>query len=164
MALTTKELNIMLEEGIQMIEDAGIIVGNIKPKVIINKRSKRSLGSCRYTGARNDFTIQISHRVLDIEEDKVMDIVLHEILHSCPGCQNHGSIWQRHANTINNTYGSNITITANIKDLGVKPIEAKYILKCDNCDNTWKRHTRSKLVKYPEQYKCNCGGHLYLAN
>lgn len=81
------------------------IISNIK----INSRAKRRWGLCTKL-ADGTFSIEISDQLLkdDVEEDALMNTVMHEILHTVDRCMNHGKKWKECAKIINRTYGMNI--------------------------------------------------------
>ena len=69
-------------------------------------------------------------------KDGLVNTLIHELLHTCPGCMNHGSTWKRYAGMVNNTYGISITRTNSAEEKGVDPEEVrkekpKYKFKCE---------------------------------
>lgn len=40
------------------------------------------------------------------------------------------------------------------------PEDPNYVIECQRCGHEYTRQVRSKLVKRPERYKCQCGGKL----
>lgn len=142
----------------------GISTGDIAGYKI-NTRAKKRWGQCSYNSLYGEYTIEISNRLL---EDNVSDIatkttMLHEMLHTCPDCFNHGKEWQALANKVNKAYGYNIKRTTSSAEKGVAPAESvekvHYILRCESCGAQWKYKRYSKIVQSAEHNnaKCGCG-------
>ncbi|MBR3756177.1 MAG: sprT domain-containing protein, partial [Firmicutes bacterium] len=92
----------------------------------------------------------------------------HELLHTCPGCLNHGPKWKAYAGIVQQRCGYQIVRTGGDKDKA-PAIEAarqkkregyqiKYLLVCTKCGQEFPRFRKSNLVLYPEKYRCKCGG------
>ena len=59
------------------------------------------------------------------------------------------------------TYSYCISRTGSMSALGVAPPrKALYLLVCSACGQRFERYRASALVKYPERYRCTCGGKL----
>lgn len=88
-----KNLNELFDYAMWVVEECGIETGDIT-NVTINTRAKKRYGQCRQTG--NKYMINISAFILsdDTKEDAVMETIIHEILHTCKGCMNHGREWK----------------------------------------------------------------------
>lgn len=69
--------------------------------------AERKHGSCRYDSSTGHFVISVSKNIK--YDTDVFNTVLHELLHTCPSCQNHGMLWQAYAEVINAKYGIKIT-------------------------------------------------------
>ena len=74
-----------------------------------NNRISTKWGYCRKNND-NTFMIAISSclREDSIKHNKVLSVILHEILHTCPGCFNHGELWMCYAKLIKQNYGIKI--------------------------------------------------------
>lgn len=44
-----------------------------------------------------------------MEEKIIQMTIVHELLHTCEGCFNHGAKWKYYAEVMNNKYGYQIT-------------------------------------------------------
>ena len=88
--------------------------------------------------------------------------LLHELLHTCYGCQNHGKRWKAYAQRVGEALGVEITRTVPLEGpaqpLRQEPV--KYLLQCQSCGRLIPRRRLSKAVKYPSRYRCPCGGKL----
>ena len=146
------------------LDAIGINYGNIL-EVKVNMRAKTRLGRCRKTS--KGYLIEINSNLLDesIKELYLKNTIIHELLHTCEGCMNHGTNWKRLADKVNRVYGYNISRVGSLpKEKDVKEIiKPNYIIKCSKCGKTYSRIKKSKLVQHPEHYRCGrCGGKLNL--
>lgn len=131
----------------------------IDPHVRINPRTVTRLGCCKYENEQQ--IIEVSQRVAEGTELVCREVLAHEILHTCKGCQNHGSLWKLYALKMNQAYGYHISRTATAEELGLKTgTPWKYILTCEKCGAEFGRYRLSALVRHPEKYRCRCGGRL----
>lgn len=143
---------------------AGVpISGSIEPVVAVNTRAKRRFGMCRKTG--KGFRIELSAVLLDAPEKSAKQTIAHELIHTCPGCFDHGSRFAEYAAVMNRRYGYSIKRTSSAEELGVcvDTSAAKYIIKCADCANTITRMRKSRLLSQLDRCRCPvCGGRLYL--
>lgn len=155
--------NELLKEGIEQVESMGIEVGRINPIMDINTRAKTRFGRCRKVPNKQyDFEIQINALLLNGDKDKAMNTVVHEILHTCKGCMNHGSLWKQYASIMNRAFGYDISRTSSYEERGLERPKSKYTIKCDGCGQETGRDKRSKLITHIHHYRCKCGGKLSL--
>lgn len=155
--------NKLLEKGLKQVSAAGIQTGNIDPEIIINSRAKKRLGLCRKVLGKYDYQIEINSLLLELNEEKAMNTMVHEILHTVKGCMNHGSTWARHANTMSIKYGYDISRTSSYEKLGIEAPEAKFTVKCKGCGIETHRNRKSKLITHTSLYRCGyCNGQLSL--
>ena len=130
----------------------------------VNTRAKSRWGLCKKIP--HGWEIEISDRLLvkDVSEYALMDTLLHEILHTCKGCQNHGKLWKEYAKRLNNKFCYNIKrcTSAEEKGLDTRRINtAKYRITCTRCgcENLYLR--RSRVVQLieakPISSRCSCG-------
>lgn len=170
--ISGEELNRMLKENIAKIKRLGIPLSkSISPEVIINIRAKRRLGCCIYKDRAN--YIEVSSILLEdtsvstkmTNHELLEQTICHELLHTCRGCKNHGDEWKAYAEILNRAYGYNIERTISMDALTesserLRMDKIKYILLCQSCGLEIKRSRMSKPVKYPNRYRCRCGGKL----
>ena len=133
----------------------------IAPSVEVNTRAQRRLGCCTRRQGRYD--IQVSARILE-DPQLLQQTLLHELLHTCYGCLNHGKRWKAYAQRVGEALGVEITRTAPMEGpaLPLRQEEVKYLLQCQSCGRLILRRRRSKAVEHPERYRCPCGGKLKL--
>ena len=137
----------------------------------INTRARR-WGQCKRVNATGKYYIDINITLLDERngEDGLINTILHELLHTCPNCMNHGTEWKKWAAKVMRHYGYNITRVSDDDDKDVttgnfnyKPTVYKYLLYCEDCGKlVARRKRRCDLTEYPMLWKhSGCGGSLY---
>lgn len=133
---------------------------HICPQVRLNRRARTRFGCCiRRDGA---YIIELSALLAQQgSEGAVLQVLAHEVLHTCYGCSNHGARWKGYAQRMNAAYGYHISRTDNHDSLGVvddRPV--RYWVVCRQCARRIPRMKHSPLVDHPERYRCACGGQL----
>ncbi|QIB67914.1 SprT family zinc-dependent metalloprotease [Aminipila butyrica] len=146
------------------------VSNKIKDKITINRRAKSRFGCCKKItkGRQESFEIELSYRLLDCGEKAIKQTLAHEVLHTCPNCDNHGALWKKYAACMNKNYGYHIKRTDTAENLGIQedpqlkrpPLKETYILLCKNCGSRISRSRMSSVVKHPSRYRCRCGGKL----
>lgn len=135
------------------------VSGRIDPHVQINRRAVTRFGCCICQGT--DYRIQLTEGLLQAPEASCRETLAHEVLHTCPGCRNHGTLWKEYARQMNCAYGYHISRTSCGEVLGVaitKPV--RHLLVCQRCGQEFPRSRATKLTQHPERYRCKCGGTL----
>ena len=173
-AVNMRDLQSIYWNCIGLMDEIGMDYGNITD-VVINTRAKRRWGQCkaRFAG-RNAFgdpvyTYEISVSLVLLDEkvpvEGLQNTLIHEIIHTCPGCLNHGSEWKRRADKVRRELGYDIKRTNTLEEKGVSnsiyatyDIKPKYIVRCNKCGKEIGRYKMSNLIKYPRIYSCTCGG------
>ena len=133
----------------------------------VNTRAKCRLGQCRKITA-GLFDINISEALLkdDVDDQITLNTIMHELLHTVPGCFTHKGKWKLYADYINKKLPqytikrvakeSEVAITIDRK----QPVY-KYILRCTKCGQEIKRQKETKVVTNYKRYRCGkCGGKL----
>jgi predicted SprT family Zn-dependent metalloprotease len=132
----------------------GIIVA-----VSINTRAKNRWGQCK---RRSDgrYEINISSRLMSENVDLIHleTTVIHEILHTCAGCMNHGKMWKALAEKVNREYGYNIKRATSSEEKGIEPVQTvrviRYKFVCVGCGGIIERQRSSNFTKHPERFRC----------
>ena len=131
----------------------------------VNSRAKHRWGQCRHE-ENGRIVISVSERLLhsDVSDVSAMDTIIHELLHTVPGCSNHGAKWKHYAEVVNSAYPQyHIKRTATFEDKGVvpDPVSYKYKIFCIKCGASSYYARCTKAVRFPSLYKCSrCGGEL----
>lgn len=184
------KLEKLFEEVKQELEHIQIPIQQAgKIEIAIAKRNCKRYGCCKQSkpdettkriqkhkrtihieyGIYKEHRIEISKWVLDMEDDIIKNTIAHELIHCLPYCNNHGENFKRYANYINQKLGYTITRVGNKKEdyeksnIPYAEEDAKYIIQCNGCKQTYKRN---RLVKnFLRKYRCGtCGGKLKIVN
>lgn len=122
--------------------------------VSVNTRLTKTWGQCWH---KRVFGV-IEHRITlnpillrdTTEDDALMNTLLHEYLHTCPKCDNHGAVWKHYADLINNKYHYNIKRCTSSEEKGLNTeeyVKYKYEVSCPDCGHTWRYLRKSNGVK-----------------
>lgn len=150
------------------LESLEIPISTHIDSIRVNPRPKKRLGVCRAEkrqGKAISYTIELSEILLKCDEQAICTVIAHELLHTCPGCLNHGKKWKSYGRKVQEHTGYVITTTANYRDLGLpeqdREEKSKYIIECPVCGYVYSRKRMCPLLKNPERYKCGkCGANL----
>lgn len=114
---------------IAQVAHLGIPIGSIQG-FYTQYKLRGAWGVCRL---REDgaFDIFINARLLsgDVPVESLRATITHEILHTCPGCFNHGRIWKQYATVVTDTYGYRICRTNTIQEKGIRSGEKKTVIE-----------------------------------
>lgn len=155
-----QRLDNLMAEIARQLRTLGIPISNkLRPTVGVNTRAKRRLGCCYCKNG--SYWIEVSSSILE-DEALLRPTLAHELLHTCPGCRNHGARWKAYAQLAGQSLDCRIERTVKTEsDPGpLRHEEIKYILECQSCGAQIKRKRMSKAVKAPWRYRCPCGGKL----
>lgn len=137
-------------------------------RVSVNGRLRTTLGVCNRDRRTGKFTIDINSALLadNVDDMEVKDTIVHEMLHTCPGCFDHGYEWKRRADRVNRMLGYHVSRTASRADMEaagveIKHEEFKYALQCVGCGTQYKYKRWGKALETPSRYRCGkCHGDL----
>ena len=159
------ELQRLLTECLQELGMLGIYPSGKIVAIRENSRAKKRLGCCKKRDSKGqEYELEVSTLLKGQDEKTIKEIIIHEILHTCKGCFNHGSRWHRLAEQVYRAYGYRIESTADYKRLNLEEElnkQYRYCIRCQGCGNTFFRMRAGKIVKYPDLYRCGlCNGRL----
>ena len=158
-----KDLNALYKNCAKKLDDINVKYGKVN-RVVINYRSRSRWGCCKKDG--NGFIIEISDRLVrdDVPDKSAETTMLHELIHTCKNCFNHGAEWKRIVNKVNVAYGYSIerAATADKRGVVIEDSDYRYIITCKSCGAKATRMRASNLTRHPERYRCKCGGKLFL--
>lgn len=170
---TETDLSSLMEKCSKRLIEIGIPVSDsICPEIrLINAHS--IYGRCCYKGNKRNDTpydnlIQISRHILGCSDSFIENVMIHELLHTCPEGHGHKGAWKEYAATVNEKLGTDIRRCAGGLQPGDRTIinktmEIRYIIRCENDCLLWERTKASSFVKGFKHYRCpRCGGHLVL--
>lgn len=105
--------------------------------------------------------IVISKRVLNDEypERFLKETIIHELIHTLDGCNNHGKRFQHFAGKVRNELGYNVGTYASQeeRELYYRMFEKKkreYSIECPECGYRWSYKIKCKTYKNAEHYFC----------
>ena len=159
-----KNLNELLEIAKEKCSSVGIPYGNITD-IKINNRLSRAWGRC-LTKNHKDFWIEINGKYAKDEfstNDNIIEVICHEIIHTCEGCWNHGYKFMQYGKLLTAAYGIIVQATDNAENRTIDSIawknSKKYAVKC-NC-RTIHKDRMCDIIKYPQIFKCTkCKGNF----
>ncbi len=163
-----RDLQKIAVECMQELDRIGIPYGNIE-RFIVNTRATKRWGQCKKLPSGN-FEININQDLLDEKNslEGLKNTIMHELLHSCEGCMNHGKKWQDMANKVNKFYGCKIKRVSSASEKGVikhtkKPIVYKYNVFCNSCKRNYKYQRMCWSVECctTGDAKCICGSNSF---
>lgn len=138
----------------------------------INTRAKRRFGQCRKSAG--EFTINLSMHLFQAKDEEIEEVILHELLHTCYGCMNHGKRWKRYAEKIYQAYGIQIKVTGNDGEYGQEYVqklqqEYHYLFRCNSCGKSFGyfrmcpsvKELLSAEGKQAKYIRCKCGGKTF---
>ena len=165
-----KNLYKLFNECKTEITNCGYDIGCVR-NVKSNARFTRRLGQTSIVDEpyswdenRRRFDIEISEKVLvdDYPTIYTKEVILHELIHTLPGCFNHGERFKAVARTLNMKYGYNISRVASSSSVAcLAPQEHKYEIQCPVCGKIFYRDRMSDFVENPNKYRhSTCGKEL----
>lgn len=166
--MNEKTINEYMCEVFSQCRMAGIPVSDsVDSKIIINRRAKSRFAACKKEKIYNKITyrIEVGEAILTVENPVIIKSILaHELLHTCPGCYNHGETWKTYAEKMNFLYGYHIKRVSTYEEMGISAPErkkqVKYVIICQKCGAKTYRQKKSKLITDTKHYRCKCGGKL----
>lgn len=164
-----RDLQKVFNNCITMMDEIGIDYGKIT-EIKVNTRATQRWGQCRHKFVGRDAngnpkynnSINISSILLDerVPIESLQNTIIHEILHTCPGCQNHGPNWKRRADKVKRELGYDIKRCDSNADKGVSNSivaeyhRPKYIVKCKGCGMEVGQQRMCLIVQHPEWWRC----------
>ena len=163
----TLRLNVALADAKAVCDHFHIPYGKIT-KIKINTRATSRFGLCRKL-KDGTYEIEISKFLLDDETQQMalMNTVIHEVLHTCPGGMTHKGMWKTYANVINRNTNYTITRCATNEEVAMVPAyealqkdSTKYEITCLHCGKQFKYKRAGSVVKSllrkPLNSTCSC--------
>ena len=133
---------------------------DVTTKYIEKVGSKRIIRYAKF----NKHHIEISPWLMGLDKDIIKNTIIHELIHCLPNCNNHGEMFKKYANYINDKLGYNISRVGNKKEDYIKSnVEYKekesynYHIKCTNCGQEFFRKRLNR--NFARKFRCaKCGG------
>lgn len=141
----------------------------------VDKRATRRLGVCKHRRCMEYIyhSIGISSWLLkDFDDKTIKNTIMHELLHTFEGCDNHGYKWQKYADIVNTKLGYNIKRLSSLETIcenndidynKYENVHYKYKGTCKKCGYVWRQNRLSAhtLMSYKlgRMTHRTCGGH-----
>ena len=129
--------------------------------VKVNTRSKKRWGRCAYKNEFDAYEIQVNVDLLDERNslNGLRSTILHELIHTCKDCMNHGVVWKQYASIVNANTAYKVKRTTSTDDKGivyhrVNEHKPKYIISCPACGHEWYFERANKRVKLAAHCIC----------
>lgn len=160
----------LAETAMQYLNQLKIPYGTVS-SLTVNSRAMR-YGRCRRL-PDGTFEIEISARLLrnDVDPKYARNTMIHELLHTCYRCMNHGKRWKSYIARVNDAFGFDISPTpykstdySRERSKAVPPPrEPKYVFQCRGCGIQTYRFRASDFTRNTDRYFCSkCGGKFKL--
>lgn len=154
----------LLSKALDICDKENIPYRNIT-EIKVNNRLSKSWGRC-LTKNHTDFWIEIKGKICDEKvtpnENGLLEIILHEVIHTCEGCWNHGKLFKEYGGRLEK-YGYNVgksTTSAAALQLDNTAYKEtfKYAIQCTGCGNIIYKDKMMDFVRFPHFYSCKkCG-------
>lgn len=151
----------LVDEARKELDALGIPYGKISMLEV--SHTVTSYGDCRKIG-ESSYRIRVNKVLLAEAADTIVkETIIHEILHTCPGCMNHGKTWQAYASVVNDAYPryriSRLS-SCNRTHVRLKNRDtAKYVATCMSCNKEYlffkKTYVVDCLINNPTSCKCS---------
>ncbi len=110
----------------------------IKPSVIeLGKPVKSYWAKCRFDSKRDCYIITINSILADVRNpvSALKNTIIHELIHTIPGCMNHGKYWKAYAKLANRKLGYHITVSSTASEEGITflPDGDGNMISVENC-------------------------------
>ena len=149
-----KNLYKVYSDCLKICKDNNIPIADVI-HVEVNSRAKKRWGLCT-KHPNGEYTIQIAEKLLndDVSIEATFTTMLHELIHTCPNCMNHGAEWKLWAEIINRVTGYNIKRTTSCEEKGIEPVAPKYVVVCRRCNSRWNYNRAGTVIKSINRCKC----------
>ena len=173
-----KNLSRLYSETLSEALSVGLDVSDKIVSIKVNSRLSRALGRCvQVWDAWNRcyvYKIEIQPNILadGLEDSIPKNTIMHELIHTCKGCFNHGDEFQYRAGIVNRRLSYNVHTTTDSASLVAAGVTLKqhtdnYAVVCDKCGRTVKKYKRwsSTLERIGDfRHGGTCGGNLHVVS
>ena len=94
----------------------------------------------------------------DVARNRFRSCIIHEMIHTIPGCWNHRSMFQRMCHLVNSRYPQyNLQTSTSVEDVGLsEPVQIpRYIVTCKHCGHVYNYMRKPRYAL--NNYRCKCG-------
>ena len=122
-------------------------------------KSVRKFGFCCVDHLKETSTIHLTDTLLLLDDDSILNTLIHELLHTLPNCQDHGSQWKAYSKEIYKMTGIEISRLSELP-IPASQLNYKYLIKCSQCGKEYGFGRTTKVLNNLSGYNCHCGGKL----
>ena len=142
-------------------------------KIELSSRRKNNFGKCAQERGSTNFTLSFnSNYIKYASPEHVHETILHECIHSVPGCMNHGAKWKAIGEYMSTHYQfTTPTRLTHDENYNKNYLRAKtnyytykYAIVCDSCGKTWRYKRKSRIIDSAPKGTCTCpycSGHKF---
>ena len=155
---------------VKLVENGIPVAKDIAPEIRFSKATSwfgMTEPRREQNGKLYKFRIAFSVYHLESSDKAIINTIIHELLHTCPGCLNHGEKWKSYARVCKEKFGYNIERCGGDKDdeeILKKAAKVRFHgghkLICIECGQEFNRSRESNFTLHPDWYRCNCGGEI----
>lgn len=160
MKITYNLINKYIQKGAEILSEVcPIFIYQGFTRVRIG-RSRTSWGSIKKNTRTGACELTISNCFEAIPDEgkaqiRLLSTITHELIHTIPGCMNHGSSFKYYAALVNERYPElDIQRTHSMTEFGIKEKEPTYIVQCGVCHRQWSYHRKPRCYEHLERYVC----------
>lgn len=138
------DLQRISKECIEEMKKANIPIRDEKIIEIKSELLDEDYGFCEYDGSYN-FDIIINEKLLRDECPLVelKEVVIHELLHTCPRCLSHSNTWRKYAGIMNDVYGYALLVCKDDDSIFYPEMPILHRYRCPKCGSTY----NSRMLK-----------------
>ena len=163
-----KDLRKLYNDCVVELKRINMDISNRIVEVKPNGRLRTVLGKCKYNRRTGNYSIEINTCLLtdEAETQAAKETIIHELIHTCPGCMNHGYEWKRRGERASRMLGYDVCRLRSVDKLNdwkveVKEETFKYALVCNDCGKEYKFKRWCGKLENPSRFVCGrCKGSL----
>ena len=171
-----KNLRRLYSECVSEAKGIGLDISDNITRITVNNRLSRALGRCTMSwdawNRKYSYKIEMNPCMLadDLEDKVPKNTIMHELIHTCKDCMNHGSEFQHRASIVNRKLGYNVHTQTDSRILEaagvvVKKTPDRYGIVCNKCGRVVQKKKRwSPMLENIGNYHHggSCGGSLHV--
>ena len=152
--------------GKQCIDELKTINIPLAEKIIFEPTTKGTRWGLAYYTWKG-YKSEINDLLLDGHHwSELKEVLMHELLHTCRGCNNHKEEWLKLADIVNTKLGYHVKEHASCEEMNIPQEQyernMKYVLTCIGCLRQIKRERWCKTIREYKEKRCEYCGCMYV--